>query len=296
MKTALMFLCLSLLSRSALAEALPVTVVGDRVNLRNLPGLESDVVGAVNYGETLQALEKQGEWVRVRPPAEFVVWVFSPLLFEDKEVRSPVLNMRAGPGTNHSSLGQLKRGDAVEVLEVRDEWRRIRATDAVTLWINQSFLQGMENWSEAESVVQPVPEPTPVPTPLPTPPPTPEPVVEIRTIERIIEVPVVPTPTPTVVPPEDLRLVPLSGQGTASVRRGYVKSYLLAGNSPSRFLLVQLESDRSEKSLAYLRGNDEVLRALSGKHVLVKGRDFWVTGQRLPVTQVESTEALEEAP
>lgn len=92
--------------------------------------------------------------------------------------------------------------------------------------------------------------------------------------------------------PEDVKLVPLEGQGTASVRRGWVKVYLLAGTAPSRFHLVYRERGR-EESLAYLRGDEEELRALAGRSVLVRGRDFWVAGQRVPLMRVESIEAVE---
>ncbi len=259
-------------------------VLGDRVNLRNAPGLESEVVGAANYGDTLRVLAEEGEWIRVGPAEAFDVWVFGNLLFEEREVRAPQVNLRAGPGTQFPRIGQLTRGEPVEVLESRGDWRRIRPSDAVTLYIHKDFLQLPGAPSEAE--------------PLPTPSPTPEPVtvVEIRTVERIVEVPVLPTPTPTVVPPAGMNLVPLQGQGTPSVRQGYLKAYLLAGSNPSRFVLVRREPGGAEIPLAYLRGDEDRLRDAAGNSVLIRGRDFWVTGSRVPVTDVESLEARPEAP
>jgi hypothetical protein len=93
-----------------------------------------------------------------------------------------------------------------------------------------------------------------------------------------------------------LDLIPLEGQGTLSKRRGRVQAYLISGRSPSRFMLVTDDGRGRERSLCYLRGDEEKLRAAAGKSVTVSGRDFWVTGQRLPVTEVEEIELAPETP
>ncbi|MDA3873022.1 MAG: SH3 domain-containing protein [Kiritimatiellae bacterium] len=279
-------------------DPVEVTVLGDRVNLRTDKTLESDVVSQADYGDTLQAVSFEPDWVEVRPPEGFAAWVYSPLLFEDKEVRAPTLNIRSGPGTQFIIVGELERGDVVEVVEALEEWRRITPPDAVRLWISREFVQVPPSVLEAESESEPEPEPQPVPEPEhePVPVPTPITIIEVRTIEKIVEVPVQPTPTPAVEAPGDLDLIPLEGQGTLSKRRGRVQAYLLSGRSPSRFMLVIDDGRGGEKALCYLRGDEEKLKASSGKWVTVSGRDFWVTGQRLPVTEVEEIEVRRETP
>lgn len=50
-------------------------------------------------------------------------------------------NLRAGPGTGNSVVGQVRRGEKVEVLEDREGWFRIRVPDQVaTGWIFGEFL------------------------------------------------------------------------------------------------------------------------------------------------------------
>ncbi len=275
-------------------EPIEVTVLGDRVNLRNAASTESDVVGQANYGQKMQAISIDEKWVQVRPPADLAAWVYSPLLFEDKEVRAPELNVRSGPGTQFIILGELKRGDAVTVLQSMEEWRKIEPPEAVTLWISRDFVQIPESALIPEKEPEPLPLPTPVPAPLPTPVPTPVTIVEIQTIEKIVEVQVTPTPMPKVDAPEGLNLVPLKGQGTLSKRRGVVRAYLLSGSSPSRFSLVRQDGDK--QTLCYLLGDEEMLKEVTGKALTVSGHDFWITGQRLPVTKVEKVELLEETP
>lgn len=296
-------------------------VMGDRVNLRNEATLDSDVIAQVNYGDELTALEIGEEWIRVRPPATVPVWVHAGLLFEEREVRARVLNVRSGPGTQFSSVGTLGRGDPVEVLEQVDEWRRIAVPANVFLWISRDFVHVPPRTDAAEEsiaeepliLVQPGEGGEPVES-LPEmveadqeqPPElvniepefseneqettVPEPVSSESLTPEIGEV--VEVESPLIDAPENVSLVPLPGQGTLSVRRGWVKSYLLAGSSPSRFHLVHRQGS-TEQTLCYLQGDEERLRSLSGQQVQVRGRDFWVAGQRVPLTRIESIDALE---
>ncbi|WFB36901.1 SH3 domain-containing protein [Kiritimatiellota bacterium B12222] len=281
-------------------DPVSVTVLGDRVNLRNANTNDSEVVGQANYGDKLQAVAMDGDWVEVLPPEDIAVWVYSPLLFEDQEVRAPELNMRSGPGTQFIILGSLKRGDKVTVIQEMEEWRKVEAPESLTVWISRKFVQipvsaelpGSAGGEEVVPVVTPTPTPMPMPTPIT--------IVEVKTIEKIVEVEVpvqvTPTPQPQVQAPEGLDLVPLKGQGTLSKRRGILHAYLLAGSSPSRFMLSRVDSQDNRKTICYLIGNEELLKSATGKLVTVSGHDFWVTGERLPVTDVDSIEIISEQP
>ena len=276
------------------ANILEVTVLGDRVNLRNSNSLESDVVDQANYGQKMQAVSFEENWVEVKPAPDLAVWVYSPLLFEDKEVRAPELNIRSGPGTQFDILGELKRGDPVTVIDQLEDWRKIEVPDTVTLWISRTYVQVPP--SAELPAEEPIPEVEPIPEPTPLPLPTPVTIVEVKTIEKIVEVEVTPTPLPNVETPEGLTLVPLRGQGTLSKRRGIVRAYLLAGSSPSRFVLIREEEDNDGKTLCYLIGDEEELKQAAGKRVTLSGNDFWVAGQRLPVTKVDELTIMPESP
>ncbi len=311
--------------RTIHADEVKIMVMADRVNLRNDATLDSDVIGQVNYGDELTVLEIGEAWVRVRPPAAIPVWVHAGLLFEEREVRARVLNVRSGPGTQFSSLGMLNRGDTVEVLERFEEWVRISAPDAVFLYVSKEFVNipspavaAVEEQETEVAAGEEVASSDEAP-------PVVEEVVVAAVVPEIVEVPSVSTPVeesveegvegavalapleeehPVEMPapeeeavlvpdvPENVALVPLPGQGTASVRRGWVKVYLLAGSSPSRFHLIHRQGSQ-EQTLCYLQGDEEYLRNLAGRQVQVRGRDFWVAGQRVPLTRIDSIEALE---
>lgn len=297
-------------------------VIGDRVNLRNQDSLDSDIIGQVNYGDELELLGMEGEWAMVRPPASLGVWVHGGLLFEEREVRARVLNVRNGPGTQFHSLGLLQRGTPVQVTGAHEEWRRIAVPASIHVWIHRDLLQvvvplpepegggetaaadavgAMEDPAvpeEAEAAAVEAPEGG-----------LQEEVEQILTeldvdsmpeVEAEVEVEAAQAgvsevdmqPGAEVETPSRGELVPLAGQGTPAIRRGWVKAYLLAGSSPSRFHLVHREGG-TERTLSYLYGDEQELRALSGRQVMVRGRDFWVTGQRLPLMRIEQIQVLE---
>lgn len=54
-------------------------------------------------------------------------------------VRGPVLNMRAGPGTQHEVLWQLQRGYPLQVIQRQGKWLKIRDFENDTGWVAQSL-------------------------------------------------------------------------------------------------------------------------------------------------------------
>ncbi len=60
------------------------------------------------------------------------------------EVVGDRLNVRARPGLRYEIVGQVVRGDVVEVLEEKDGWGRIRPPKGFTVWIHGAFLRDGE--------------------------------------------------------------------------------------------------------------------------------------------------------
>jgi len=50
------------------------------------------------------------------------------------------LNLRSGPGTNYPVIGQISRGAAVEQLEARSGWVRVKTQNGLTGWAAASYL------------------------------------------------------------------------------------------------------------------------------------------------------------
>jgi SH3 domain protein len=72
-----------------------------------------------------------GAWLAASTAAAARAWVKGDVL----------LNVRAGPGADHRSLGAITTGDPVEILEQVEGWTRVRTQDSEDGWIPAGFLQ-----------------------------------------------------------------------------------------------------------------------------------------------------------
>jgi SH3-like domain-containing protein len=259
-----------LLTLSA-APAEEVRVIGNRVNLRARPDIHSEVSGQVNRGDVLQAKSITDEWVEIAPPASVEFWVHRDFV-ENGEVTPPRLNVRAGPSINHSVVATVERGTRVRVRGEFAEWISIEPPPESSLWITRDLVEP----------VRPPPPPEP-------PPPPPPPVV--RPVEppvmRPEPPPVVAAPPPVVqrpepVPPSDLKLIPLEGQGEYVELTGVLRPAGFTFGRPSRYRLTRTRGHIIE-SICYVRGNETQLQSLLGRSVSIVGHQYWVQGARHPV-------------
>jgi SH3-like domain-containing protein len=266
------------------APAVRAKISADRVNLRAAADTNAEVVVQVDYDTQLEVLEVSPEWVKVRPPEAVLFWVHGDLVKEGRVARK-VINVRAGSSENYSIVGQLERNAEVQVVTNRLGWLGIRPPAGTGLWVFHEYVE----------LPPPPPPPEVVPAPVvvvepPAPPPPPPPVVAAK---EPVEPPVVvePPPPPPPPPPADLKLVPLAGQGTLSTRTGVLRAYLLTAGKPSRFRLTLQESAGIEQAVCMVKGDEDVIRPWIGRKVILRGRDYWVQGEKLPVTVPEDIQA-----
>ncbi len=86
-------------------------------------------------------------------------------------VTSPVVNVRAGPGTNYNLVGQANRGEELAIV-ARDgagEWFQVCCVNGQEVWI-AGFLVETQGPVEGVAVAQNIPPPPPTNTPAPAPP------------------------------------------------------------------------------------------------------------------------------
>jgi uncharacterized protein YgiM (DUF1202 family) len=115
----------------------PAVVAAERLNVRGEPRLEGERVAQLERGDQVWVFEeivvekpKPGEpdrWARIALPRGTKAWIHS--LYVDptnRVVLASRLNLRAGPGENHSVLGTLERGETYEETGVMDgDWIQI---------------------------------------------------------------------------------------------------------------------------------------------------------------------------
>lgn len=111
-------------------------------NIRSGPGTSYNLAGQASLGMSMEALEKKGDWVKVQLPSGGSGWVSAKLVdlnniavstpavgqasISRAEVIGSIVNVRSGPGTNNSVLGQLKRGYTTEVLDKSGDWYKLK--------------------------------------------------------------------------------------------------------------------------------------------------------------------------
>ncbi len=134
----------------ALAWVLPASaatgvIKGSVVNVRQGPDTTYEIAGTLYQNAEVNILDSRDGWKKVQL-GNLTGWVAESLLeFKKEEMRLEVIaekaNLRSGPSTTHSQLGQLNKGDRLVLLDVEGEWYKVQASDGRTAYI-AAFLVG----------------------------------------------------------------------------------------------------------------------------------------------------------
>lgn len=92
-------------------------VRGSNVNLRARPWPGSTVVGQVNSGESVFITGVRGQWVRIRPPAGAVAWVFNKYVSYDGGVKETASAVVASNEQPKDEIGSKIKSAADDIIE-----------------------------------------------------------------------------------------------------------------------------------------------------------------------------------
>lgn len=138
---ALLFLAAFVVSE---AGADVVVLTADRVNIRNAPSTDAEVVAWFKRGDSVETRgpAKDG-WVKIAWPAKVPVWAYGPLIDQTKGlVRAKEANLRNGPGKNYVEVGKLVQGDRVAIIRESDGWVQIEPPASLLAYVAANFLGG----------------------------------------------------------------------------------------------------------------------------------------------------------
>lgn len=126
------------------------------LNLRQGPGTNFAVVGALKLGETVTGLGVSADnlWAQVRKANGVTGWSSLKYLINVTPppppspddlymyVTTDTLNFRAGPGTGYQVIGQLKRNEGVVFLNATPDWGwvYVKKSDNTTGWASSKYL------------------------------------------------------------------------------------------------------------------------------------------------------------
>jgi uncharacterized protein YgiM (DUF1202 family) len=130
----------------------PAQVAGENVNVRSKATIQSEVVTQLQDGdevfveEVILRPDAKGKdparWAKIAYPAKAAAWVHS--LYIDaatSTVKPRKLNVRSGPGENHTVVGGLRSGDTVVQLGASGDWLQIQPPEGSTAYIAAKLLR-----------------------------------------------------------------------------------------------------------------------------------------------------------
>lgn len=111
----------------------------ENLNVRSGPSTSFAIIGQIHPEQKYPILEQQGEWVKIQLNSSKSGWVATwfvkisegtpseeSLQQDYVTIETDDLNVRSGPSTNSDIIGELNKGEKVEVLEVIDGWYKIK--------------------------------------------------------------------------------------------------------------------------------------------------------------------------
>ena len=125
------------------APAATAVIKGNVVNVRQGPGTGYEIGGTLYQNTEVAILESKDGWKKIQH-GSLNGWVAESLLQVKKEemrlqVTADKANLRSGPSTSSSQVGQLRKGDSLILLDVEGEWYKVQIPGGSSAYI-ASFL------------------------------------------------------------------------------------------------------------------------------------------------------------
>ena len=118
----------------------------ESVNVRAGPNTNFEKVDKLSKHSKVVVLGRSYEWFKVQPLPTTKAFIRSDYLdIKGEGVLAIVLgenvNVRCRPSSDAASLGQVKKGTLVKVLEKTQGWCRLDVVEGTAAWIHQDFLR-----------------------------------------------------------------------------------------------------------------------------------------------------------
>ncbi|MBU4140755.1 MAG: SH3 domain-containing protein [Candidatus Omnitrophica bacterium] len=121
-------------------EPVYAAVLKNKVNIRAGQGLNFEILGQLNKGDTVMVLGRESAWYKIKLPGEALCFVHKDYI-EEGVIKADKVRARAGCGLNFNILGILQRGEAVDILEEDGDWLRITPPEGSAGWIKKDYLR-----------------------------------------------------------------------------------------------------------------------------------------------------------
>lgn len=129
------------------ADSALVKITGDVVNVREKPGTSYSIITQIKKGETYSLENEQNGWYEIRLPSGEKGWIANWLATNGSNVTASDkgvvtannLNVRSEPSLSGQVVGQLQKGQEVNIYERQDEWSQIFFQNK-TAWVSSQYI------------------------------------------------------------------------------------------------------------------------------------------------------------
>jgi len=115
-----------------------------RVNVRAGAGVSYRILMVAKKDEKVVVRGATGEWLKIKCPAGCKGWVFSKFV-SNGVITGDSVNVRATNSTKDVVIGQLNKGDRVQVLRTLDVWSQIVAPEDADAYIFAKYVTNVGN-------------------------------------------------------------------------------------------------------------------------------------------------------
>lgn len=118
-----------------------LSIKGNTVNIRAKPNTQSPIAWELINGYPVEVVAQQDGWLKVRDFEGPLGWVHQPLTSAEPHflIKGNAVNLRAGPGTQHSVVTKLQKYDIVQTLEKRDGWAKVKTHEGEEGWLSEKL-------------------------------------------------------------------------------------------------------------------------------------------------------------
>jgi len=132
-------------------EGKTAQISGGRVNLRAGPGTSYEIITTVNEKTPVSVFSKSGEWVKISFPESESCYVHQdfiegnipadiPEAGLEAVVKGDQINIRVRPWDKSSIVGQMNKGDKIQITGLRGPWAKIKPPASSRAWVFEKYL------------------------------------------------------------------------------------------------------------------------------------------------------------
>ncbi|MDP8230127.1 MAG: SH3 domain-containing protein [Candidatus Gorgyraea atricola] len=123
----------------------------DGANVRAGDNVNYEILGKLKKGDPVKIIDKRYSWFKVVLPETAHLYIKNDyvdiidkkgvgevLSLSKGEVNATRVNLRAGPGTKYSILGQASKPQELQIVSEKDDWYEVKPPEKTTGWIHAS--------------------------------------------------------------------------------------------------------------------------------------------------------------